>query len=76
MRRLAGLLCDMHDAPEPLGIMSSVLAPFVRCFNTSSNGSRERPPAELNKVVVLPWFCECNVWSELRCLGGVWEVSI
>ena len=39
-------------------------------LNTSPNGSRERPPAELNKVVELLWFCECDVWSELT---GVWK---
>ena len=39
-------------------------------FNTSSNGSRERPPAELNKVVELLWFCEGDVWSELT---SVWK---
>ena len=36
-------------------------------FNTSLNGSHERPPAELNQIVEL---CECDVWSELT---GVWK---
>ena len=35
-------------------------------FDTSSDGSRERLPAELNKVVELLWFCECDVWSDRR----------
>ena len=39
-------------------------------LNTSPNGSRERPPAELNKIVELLWFCECDVWSELT---GIWR---
>ena len=39
-------------------------------FDVSPNGSRERPPAELNKVVEVPWFCERAVWSELT---GVWK---
>ena len=29
----------------------------VGVLDVSPNGSRERPPAELNKVVVLLWFC-------------------
>ena len=37
-------------------------------FDTSSNGSRERPRAELRKVVELCWICECAVWSELTAV--------
>ena len=32
-------------------------------FYASSNGSRERPPAELNKAVKSLKFCKCDVWS-------------
>ena len=43
---------------------------YVLPFNTSPTGNRERPPDELNKVVELLWFYECDVWSELT---GVWR---
>ena len=32
----------------------------------SSNGSRERPPAELKKVVKSFWFCECDGKVSIR----------
>ena len=42
-------------------------------FSTSPTGSRERPRDELNKVFEVLWFCECDVWSELTELTGVWR---
>ena len=34
-------------------------------FDTFSNGSRERHPAELKRMCELCWICECDVWLEL-----------
>ena len=47
---------------------SAVDRNYVSRSNTFSNGSRERPPAELDKVVKLYWFCECGVWSGLTAV--------
>ena len=61
-------LCLNHGDPEPL--YASVIRGTSAYFNTSPTRSRERPLDELDKVVELLWFCECDVWSELT---GVWS---